>query len=199
MFENNNYRYGVTTKQMSLTDLCTRLEIVDQPIVHLDQVHGAAFIEVTQKNLQDAPPACDAAFTRLPKISIAIRTADCLPILFWHPSGLIGGIHAGRKSTMLEITKKMFHHFKDSLKLESGFEIWFGPAICEQCYQIDPILDQHYDLISENLKQLFSVISPDHNQIVKTNTCTSCQNDLYYSYRKEKTALRLYSVISRNL
>lgn len=63
------------------------------------QVHGAHCENITKRISGNALYAtADAGFTFLMNTPIGIRTADCLPILFWHKNEpLTGGIHAGWK------------------------------------------------------------------------------------------------------
>jgi hypothetical protein len=138
----------------------------------------------------------DALYTKIPNVTLTVKTADCLPILFSHPSGLIGGIHAGRKSTELQIVSRLFTHLSQK-GYSKDFWIAFGPAICNACYQIDPVLDVHYDLVKENRNQLIDVLGQDGFVLQNSGLCTSCLNDQFYSYRKEKTTLRLFSFICR--
>ena len=44
----------------------------------------------------------DALITTQKNAALVVRTADCLPILIYHSSGIIAAIHAGRKGTEQE-------------------------------------------------------------------------------------------------
>ncbi len=192
----SHFSHGVTTKQQPLDALLKQLDLQTYPFVRMDQVHGSDIWEY-KKGDPLLIPSVDAIFTQEKNVVLSVRTADCLPILFYHPSGLIGGIHAGRASTIKDITFKTFTLLKQQFGLQDNFWIEFGPAICKDCYQIDPVEDIHFDLIEENKKQLASVLEMDKNTLDIRLECTSCKNDRYFSYRKEKTTERLLSVIAR--
>jgi polyphenol oxidase len=62
------------------------------------QVHGTASVEVSASDLIADIAACkaDILVSRDPRVTIAIRTADCVPILLAEPvSGAVAAIHAG--------------------------------------------------------------------------------------------------------
>ena len=53
--------------------------------VQLRQVHGTHVVAIDAHNRADAlaqPPQADAALTRAPGVAVAVRAADCLPVLF---------------------------------------------------------------------------------------------------------------------
>jgi copper oxidase (laccase) domain-containing protein len=191
----NTYITGHTTKQQPLEALLPSLGLENWPYITMDQVHSDTIKEYNKGELLVIPQT-DAVFTREKNVVLSVRTADCLPVLFYHPSGLVGGIHAGRVGTQKEITAKTFSLLAQQFGLNSEFWIWFGPAICKSCYQIDPVLDIHYDLIEENKAQLNPVLDMKTCHLELSGHCTSCQNDRFFSYRKEKTDKRLFSVIA---
>ncbi len=171
------------------TYLTKRNGTVPEPVVHMEQTHGADCAEVAQ--FIEKIPTVDAMYTTQHNLTLAVRTADCLPILFYHPLPLIGVIHAGRKGTQNNITSKTFQKIQAQYGIEDNFSIWLGPAICFNCYQIDREKDIHFDLIKENLPQL-----PANSDMHFSNLCTSCRTDLFFSYRKEGPHTgRIYSLI----
>ncbi|HEY8964538.1 MAG TPA: laccase domain-containing protein, partial [Alphaproteobacteria bacterium] len=60
--------------------------------VLLKQVHGDVCVTIT--DFRDDMPEADALVTTNPNITLAIKTADCAPVLFSAP-GVIGAAHAG--------------------------------------------------------------------------------------------------------
>jgi len=179
--------------------LCVRADFA----VHMEQPHGSSLAIVdgtTFDSLSERGqiPLVDAIVTKEKRLPLIVRTADCLPILFYHPSGLIGAVHAGRKGTELGICSKVFQTVKALLSDESGpFDIWLGPSICFSCYQIDRDEDRHYNLLEENRKQILASLGDADINWHEAQQCTSCQNDQFFSYRKEGPgAGRIYSLIS---
>lgn len=159
-------------------------QISNLPSIALEQTHSADFIEIIDSTDQTILTV-DAAFTKLPNLHLRVKHADCLPVLFYHPSQLIGVVHAGRKGTEHKILQKLLHHLKNNFNINDGLELWFGPAICYKCYQINREKDLHYDLVKNNTEQVRKIFSEDQATIVYSNHCTAHENEQFYSYRKE--------------
>lgn len=159
-------------------------EFAALPTVSMEQTHSANFVEITEPNTQKIPD-CDALITQLPGVHLKVKHADCMPVLIYHPSGLIAAIHAGRKGTEKGIVQKVLKHISKTDQIKNGLKIWFGPCICFDCYQIDKETDQHYDLISKNRDQVRAVYNEDQAEIIYSDACTAHQNEHFFSYRKE--------------
>ncbi len=191
---------GCTTKPISWDTMMRETNPKNFPIISMNQTHSAncnEIITISDSHEKEVPDT-DAFWTTQTNVILRVRTADCLPILFYHPTGIIGAIHAGRKGTENHITQRTFEHVLAQHPDPRGYIIWCGPAICKTCYQIDSIQDIHYDLLSENRSQLQQVLDIDRTQLIESGLCTACQNTDFYSYRKEKTEKRLYSFIARH-
>lgn len=188
---------GFSTKKESLQQLLIRLGIQSIPFIKMNQTHSAHVNRVGASEAHEVLISdTDGIWTTEKNLVLGVKTADCLPITVYHSSGVVGGIHAGRKSTEKQIIKAFFTDLKAQLGIRSGFHIHFGPAICKACYQIDPVADLHYDLKAENEAQLQETLGPGAYTLEKSPLCTSCDNHLLDSYRKEGAdAGRFWTVI----
>ncbi len=159
---------------------------------HSDHIHWATDIATT------LIPDTDALITQCPNTILSVKTADCLPILIAHPTThTLAAIHAGRKGTERHILRKTLMAMTHRLGTKEGYQVWFGPCICAAHYEIDAKTHTHYDLFSQNLAQLHAVLSLSDTAFYAARACTVCNNDLYFSYRKEGAAAgRFYSLIS---
>ena len=75
----------------------------------LNQVHGnnVIYVDDSDTNLHSWPEA-DASVTKKPNLILAIRTADCVPILLTSDDGsIIGAAHCGWRSAKLDIIDKL--------------------------------------------------------------------------------------------
>ncbi len=177
-------------------------------------------------------PNVDAAITNQKNILLTVKTADCLPILIYFsdsdksvdkkivgekPAGdrfeVIAAIHSGRVGTEKRILTKVLEYLKLKYKIHKLLEqsstakltIWFGPAICKKCYQINQEKNTHYDLYQKNLAQIREVFPNDNIKfgtksdkirIIKSKFCTLHNNDLFNSYRKSGKGVEMnYSLI----
>lgn len=161
------------------------------------------FIEMEQPHLSDyaiidgniksntTKPNVDALITNRNNTALVVRSADCLPILISCSIGMLA-IHAGRKSTQLGITKKICDYLNKSNAEQ--IDIFFGPHICKNCYEIDKKKSIFYDLANKNKKQL----SIRYNTLQESSICTCCNtNKTFYSHRRGDTN-RFYSIISKS-
>ena len=166
------------------------------PIIKMAQCHGTHIhhIQGYPSTAISTLPQTDGLITQLPKLFLAVKHADCMPIIIWHPEPLLCVLHAGRKGTEKKILQKALQQIKTISHSSQGFYIWMGPHICESCYEINPETKKHYSLLKENQSQLNQELSLKANTLVQSNDCTSCSNN-YFSYRKNhKTKKRNFSL-----
>lgn len=184
----------VTNRHISLTETLTQLNIPPASVIEMTQTHQDGVHIVTKKTLSPVE-GVDALITQEKNKALIVRTADCLPILIYHPT-VIAGIHAGRKSTDLKIVKKVLTLLSSKYGVQDNVHIYFGPHICKENYEINPVTNEHYDLRQENLNQIQSVYKSTDYTLYEAKTCTLRHSNTYYSYRKEgQTAGRFYSGI----
>ena len=91
---------------------CRALGIERAQLYTQSQVHGD---RVRELGAEDAPKKValnkgDALITRTAGVGVAIRTADCVPILIAHPlSGAVCAVHAGWRGAVAGIASKAIH------------------------------------------------------------------------------------------
>jgi polyphenol oxidase len=159
---------------------------------------------------EDAIKGIDGLLTKEKDILLASFYADCVPLLFMVPSKrIIGVAHAGWKGTVGNIARNMIETLQNQFSV-SADEVYaaIGPSIGACCYEVDervalsieknlginnseegltPHSSGKYFADLKKINQLNLVragVNPDH--ILISGYCTSCQNDLFFSHRKEK-------------
>lgn len=179
----------------SLADITNLPELKTFSVVEMEQVHGNAVAVVTQS----AAPriiGVDAVITTLPNTLLVVRTADCVPILLYHPLPLIAVIHAGRRGVQQLIMRKVLKTLKNEFGIEENFQLWLGPHICEKCYQINPETDEHFNLESALMHQIHTELGGKQYSTTTVANCTRHNPDLYHSYRREGKGVKMnYSAI----
>jgi copper oxidase (laccase) domain-containing protein len=186
----------VSNRHISLNDAIRDSGLIETAIIEMEQTHEDG-IQVVNDNTPSPVEGVDAIITTQKHTTLIVRTADCLPILIYHPT-VIAGIHAGRKSTELNILEKTLKQLKETFNIKDGLHIYFGPHICKESYEINPETQEHFDLRQHNLTQLNAIYTPDQYTLYEANICTKLNTDTYYSYRSEgENAGRFYSGISR--
>ena len=196
---------------------CWQIHSADVRVVHSEQ-------EAKQKpGVLGDDEYCDALVSNTPKILLTVKTADCVPILIGDStSGAFAAVHAGWRGTSTSIVQRAI----DQLQQEYGarttdLRAAIGPAANVCCYEVGgevinlfkerfpesdhlltPTREGHarIDLHQSNRDQLIhaGVLS---ERIHSAPLCTMDRNDLFFSYRREKSVHgrvgRLMSVIGR--
>lgn len=77
-------------------------------LAYSEQVHGDRAFEITSDaGRLESLGEGDALYTKLRNRAVLIRTADCIPILFYsHTAPLIGAVHAGWRGLKARILSK---------------------------------------------------------------------------------------------
>lgn len=122
-----------------------------EPIPHPDwitvkQVHGAGVILLQQsKDLKQKLTEGDALLCSIPGVTIAVKSADCVPILWAHPDGVVGAVHAGWKGSLKGVLRESLHSLKRKWGL-SPEEVFLaiGPAISGAVYEVGPEVAQGF-------------------------------------------------------
>ena len=182
-------------------------------VLTINQSHGndALIIDKPVKDISGlSKTSADAIITNQYGIAIGILTADCVPIIMVDPvKKIIGIVHAGWSGTAKRIVQKtietMVKHF-DSGKKEILAAI--GPSIGQCCYKVDGVVAREFrdnefinlvpagskqgkealcwrlDLKKTNLSQMVNSGVLEKNISIE-DFCTSCRNDLFFSYRTD--------------
>ena len=149
----------------------------------------------------------DALITDKLFLPIGILTADCASIiLFDKKKKVIAIAHAGWRGTVLRIGQKVFAEMKRHYgTAPENCLVSIGPSIKKCCYEVgeevveslrsnfsvwkDFVMKKgnkwNFSIDELNVFQMMEIGIPPRN-ISKSNLCTSCSKDLFFSYRAEK-------------
>ena len=134
---------------------------------------------------------------------VAVKTADCLPVLLVDPRHrAVAAVHAGWRGTVAHIVgaavdamRARFHTAPADLHAA------LGPGIGECCYEVGPEVAAHFgrqgrahiSLEDANRAQLLDAgVTPE--RIYASNVCTMCQGEEFHSFRRDREAAgRQYS------
>jgi YfiH family protein len=109
----------------------------------LRQIHSDRLHEVTT----GAPAAGtegDGLFTAGPAAILAVKSADCLPLLFHAPDiRVIAAVHAGWRGLLQDLPAKAGKILFARGAASKLMRVVLGPAICQSCYEVGPeVADQ---------------------------------------------------------
>jgi len=197
------------------------LNLQKKDLVLMGQVHGNKIKVVDEDDKGKVISGIDGMVTAKPGVVLGVKTADCLPILFYNPQdGVIGIAHAGWQGILAKIVQKVIDLMIKMGSFPSDILVGVGPYISKCCYVVD---DQrikkfigefgnfasmvytnqkgfHLDLFVSTSNQLVQSGVPKEN-IFNSQICTSCQNKEFFSYRKDskKTYGEMLGIISLNI
>ncbi len=165
------------------------------------QVHGTSPLFVTEVP-KVRPHGYDILITGTYGISVAVETADCLPILLAEPeAGLVAAVHAGWRGTADRIAEKAVAQMVKRGASADRIVAALGPSIGGNCYEVEQDVASRFgdfpealkrksekkwllDLAEANRRQLIcSGLSPE--RIDRIDLCTHCRPDLFHSYRRD--------------
>jgi hypothetical protein len=170
----------------------------------LHQIHSDIVIDAAGRtgSLGDG----DALIENTPGQLIAVKTADCIPILMVDPrQRAVAAVHAGWRGTVQRIAARAVQHMQKRFSSQPGdLVVAIGPGIGKCCYEVGPEVagqfaefadsNRHVDLSSANRSQVAGCGVPlDH--IYAADLCTMCNSD-FHSFRRDKQqAGRMLSVV----
>lgn len=98
-------------------------------------VHGSNVLVADKKNtgvsMIDYTKAAvgDGVVTNEKGLYLFLMAADCLPIIFYDPKGVVGLVHAGRRGAELNIVSKATKRLREQYKTRPrDLMVGFGPA-----------------------------------------------------------------------
>ncbi len=188
-----------------------KLNLSPKNLVTVRQVHGSKVLIVDKRDFPYNETEADGLITQCRGAILGIKTADCVPVSFGDAKNKVVGIaHAGWKGVKAGIISQMLKTFDKKFKTDfSVLQVAIGPAIRKCCYEVGREFmgcfpgfyfgkgdKGHLDLVGA-LKAILISRGVLERNIFDSNICTVCENETFYSYRKEQqTKERVLSVIS---
>lgn len=175
-------------------------------LVLAQQVHSNKIKIVGVNDESKTILGVDGLITSTPGVILGVKTADCLPILFYEPNAkIIGACYAGWRGILVNLPQKMVDRLLLTGALPENIIVAIGPHICGKCYEIKKDRAEKFEkkfnqlagmLNNKNGKIYLDLLIPVIFQltcsgvlkknIILSKDCTSCLNEKYFSYRKGK-------------
>jgi YfiH family protein len=229
--ENRGLRHIFATKM--LTDekrLARALNQEGNPVVSVRQVHGDGILVLdqpakdwaaAQKKISEAEgvDGYDAIITNQPGVILAVRTADCLPVLIFDPGKrVIAAVHSGWRGSLRGVVPKTVKCMVDRFSCNPiTMIVGIGPSIRACCYEVGEMVlaplaarfpywqevakeagEKKAMLNLEELvrRQLLDLKIP-RSRIASVQACTRCDPERFVSYRRDgKKAGNMWSGIA---
>jgi len=182
-------------------------------VISLPQIHSADVRTVTADDaglgyLRQADQACDGYVTAVPGLPIAVKTADCVPILLADPAaGVIGALHAGWRGTAAGIAREGIRKMQALGADPARIVAAIGPAIGPCCYEVGPDFVEAVSLspcadlcmphITHHSNRIFADLPAMNADILQaaglsaanidlSHLCTCCDTEHFYSHRASR-------------
>ena len=182
------------------------------PIVWMDQVHGTK-IELIHENSVNIIEACDGLYTEKENIALAIKTADCLPLILCSNEGKeLTALHVGWRGLHGGIVENAILNFKCATQ---NLVAWLAPCISSSNYEVGRDV---YSLFKDSDSESISSFKISNNkdkwnfslkqectrrlqkfdvQVITNTFCTFEDEQLFYSYRKNSSSKRMVTLAWR--
>ena len=186
---------------------------VNFPIIWLDQIHG-----VKVKKIYEAKSRViqytDGLYTQNSNLILAIKTADCLPLILSNKEGSeISALHVGWRGLYKGIIEKALSFFQCDLKEVTA---WLAPCISVENYTVGT--DVFYSFANADKESISSFQETGEEEkwffnlklesarkleqrgikITTNNFCTFKDKEFFYSYRRNGTLGRMVTLVWRN-
>lgn len=170
------------------------------------QVHGKKILSVVKKPVGFSyGHEGDAAVSDLSDAAVGVMTADCLPLMLFHSRrAIVAAVHVGWRGVVKEIAPAAVNFILKEWSLKArDMGAYLGPCIGPCCYEVDDDTalkmaraagdrsiiraagpKPKVDIGMAVSRQLETVGLKDKN-IVSAGLCTSCNKELFYSYRRD--------------
>lgn len=190
--------------QKSQQKFLKKLKINQFPLIQANQVHGSNIALISSPTPQVINQA-DGLITLKKNLALGIRSADCLPIIYYEPQKKIIAIaHAGWRGVLAKLPKKIIATIASLGGETRKTIVGIGPHIGSCCYCVGPNVASQFEknytnsnIINRSNGKIFLNLAfacqeqlknsgIKKNNLKISNICTSCQSRYWWSYRQEK-------------
>lgn len=145
----------------------------------------------------------DALLENTPGAVVAVKTADCIPLLLVDPiHRAVAAVHAGWRGTVAGVAKSAVAALGMQFGSRAGdLHAAIGPAIGKCCYEVGAEVAAQFGLVgrahidlADAVRQQLEVAGVGAQRIYAAGLCTKCLAGEFHSFRRDgEAAGRLYS------
>ena len=171
----------------------------DFGVCYMNQVHGGDVMKVRASGIY----TCDGIFTDKKRLVLVVKTADCLPLVFYSPKEkVIGGVHMGWRSANELILNNIPYDL-------SSFKVAALVGMRKCCYEVGDEFLEHENLrshiTSQNGKHYFDPLAFAKDSLLAKGlkeenfldlrVCNYCSDQNLFSHRRNATPNRTLNFI----
>ena len=166
------------------------------------QIHSRIIRKIENTSFSSPLEECDGFITNVKGVSLLIRMADCVPILFYG-GGVVCAVHAGWRGTVSGICEEAVEQFASYGVKPNEIVSAIGHCIHSCCFEVKEDFisavssmrgsDFARRHIREREKRFFADLVSMNEEILKnagvvfidaSERCTACEPSLFHSHRK---------------
>jgi YfiH family protein len=179
----------------------------------LNQVHAATVLRSDDLAFGGDPPDADASISSRANEVLAVRTADCLPVLLCTTAGdEVAAAHCGWRGLVAGILANTVATMKAQ---PADLIAWLGPAISQAAYEVGDDVREAFVRTDEAVAACFApndrgrwqadlyelarlqLAAAGVSEIYGGGFCTYADSDRFFSYRRDGSTSRMVSYIYR--
>lgn len=186
--------------------------VLPENLRYLNQVHGAVVVTANTVRNADEPPDADAITGQEAGDTCAVRTADCLPVLFCSADGTrVAAAHAGWRGLAAGVLENTVSAMGSGA---SDLMVWLGPAISQRNFEVGGEVREAFLAYDADAAACFEPNASGRWQadlyglarrrlaragveaVYGGGWCTFADSDGFYSYRRGRETGRMVSFVA---
>ncbi len=195
-------------------DVCEYLGIDERNLIHPSQTHTSN-VDIARVGVSSYPDT-DGLILNNKEQAVFLNFADCTPVIIYDPVQRIAAVsHAGWRGTAGQIAAKTVQKMRDKFYSDpADLKAAIGPAISFCCYNVGEDVYRQLMVSVRNCENLSEIRQGNifvdlkginKRQLIEAGLkienidvcpfCTVCNNDLFFSYRKENATTNRHSAV----
>lgn len=195
-------------------DICKYLGIDKKNLIHPSQTHTSN-VDVAKIGLSSYPDTDGLILTNNEQ-AVYLNFADCTPVVIYDPVNHIAAVsHAGWRGTAGMIASKTVQKMEDEFNSKpENLKCAIGPAISFCCYNVGEDVYRELSKTVKDFSRLYEIRKGsiyvdlkgiNKRQLIESGVkelnidvcpyCTVCNNNLFFSYRKENATTNRHSAV----
>lgn len=195
---------------------CNSLDINEKNLVMPEQTHSSNIKIISSGNIEDLSNT-DGIIVTKEGIAGMLFFADCTPLILYSKKDRIFALlHAGWKGSAANIAGKAVEIMHQKLGVEpENIKAAIGACISKCCFEINEdvaqkltlsLKNRHNNAIEERGGKIFADLKKiNSSQLIEQGIkdidimeyCSVCQNDLFFSYRKENSTAKRHAITAQ--
>ena len=194
-------------------DICRHLNINASDLIHPSQTHSSN-IDIAKAGVSCYPDTDGLILTNFEQ-AVFLNFADCTPVIIYDPVNKAAAVsHAGWRGTAAQIAYKTVQKMSSFGSVPENMKAAIGPAISYCCYNVGEDVYRQLMVSVRNSEKLSEIRQGsifvdlkgiNKRQLIEAGLkvenidvcpfCTVCNNELFFSYRKENGTTNRHSAV----